>query len=40
MWLAESDPGDTDALSRERLLRAALATELVAPNADVEDAAV
>ena len=36
-WLADSDPDDLQATSRERLMRAALATEMLAPNIDEEE---
>ena len=37
VWLAEQAPSDLEAMSRERLMRAFLATELLAPTGGVED---
>lgn len=37
VWLAQQVPSDLEAMSRERLMRAFLATELLAPTGDVGD---
>ncbi|MYB37580.1 MAG: ATP-binding protein [Gammaproteobacteria bacterium] len=38
VWLAQQAPSDLDDISRERLMRAFLATELLAPTAGIDDA--